>query len=77
MFYAQSTVTVISGRTHNIIIHEHIKHRVLYLRVWRAHTHIRNSDPYQLNASTHALTHRPSKRDHKITLDFSWFGQKV
>ena len=23
VFYAQSTITVISGRTHNIIIHEH------------------------------------------------------
>ena len=31
------------------------KHRVLYLRVWRAHTHIRNSQPYQLHASTHVL----------------------
>ena len=31
----------------------HIKHRVLYLRVWRAHT-LRNSQPYQLHASTHA-----------------------
>ena len=26
------------------------------IRVWRAHTHIRNSQPYQLHASTHALT---------------------
>ena len=43
--------------THSII-HEHkdrsiVKHRVLSLWVWRAH--IRNSQPYQLHASTHAL----------------------
>ena len=43
--------------THSII-HEHkdrsiVKHRVPSLRVWRAH--IRNSQPYQLHASTHAL----------------------
>ena len=31
----------------------YIKHTVLYL--WRAHT-LRNSQPYQLHASTHALT---------------------
>ena len=41
--------------THSII-HEH-KHRVLYLRVWRAHTHIRNSQPYQLTTSTREQMH--------------------
>ena len=30
--------------------------QVLYLIVWRAHIHIWNGQPYQLQASTHALT---------------------
>jgi len=44
----------------------HLNHRVLYLRVWRAHTHP-NSQPHQLRMSTHALTGQAFSTNKKST----------
>ena len=46
--------------THSIIIHE---------RKSGGHTHIRNSQPYQLHASTHALTNQAFSTNKKSTVD--------